>query len=171
MITHQAYWLRPVEETDLDWLKELRNHESTWSQLGHFIMLNDVRQRHWFESLSARSDVEYLIFGHHKDRLGLIRLTDIDRINRSACVGGDIHPAHRGKGHAVIMYRLIFRLCFEEWGLHRLWLLVLDTNEVAKHVYTKLGFIEEGKQRQAIFRNGQFIDYLMMSILESEYRK
>lgn len=171
MIRNGEYWLRPVEATDLSWIKNLRNDDTTWSQLGNFAFINDERQARWFERINGTDAIEYLVFGHKKDNLGLVRLTDIDRINRSMCVGGDILPERRGQGHAEHMYRLIFKLGFDIWGLHRLWLLVLSTNDVAKHVYQKLGFVEEGVQRQAIYRQGNFVDYILMSLLENEYKR
>ena len=171
MIKLDNYYLRSIEEDDLSWMKDLRNDESTWSNLGNFAPLNDYKQKKWFESLNSRDDAQYFVFGQDKENLGIVRITDIDRANRSMCVGGDILPDHRGKGHAKQMYKLIFKLGFDIWGLHRLWLMVLATNKVGIHVYQKMGFIEEGKQRQSIFKDGKFIDYVMMSILEDEYRK
>jgi RimJ/RimL family protein N-acetyltransferase len=55
--------------------------------------------------------------------------------------------------------------------MNRLWLLVLENNKVALSLYRKAGFVEEGRQRKAIFRDGRYLDYLMMSILRSEYEK
>lgn len=171
MIHHKKYWLRAVEESDLGWMKELRNDETTWSNLGHVVLLNDAMQRQWFERLTSRDDAHYFVFGQEQESLGIVRVTDVDRINRSMCVGGDILAAHRGKGHAKAMYELIFQLGFDVWNMHRLWLFVLASNAVGMHVYEKMGFRVEGKQREAIFRAGEYVDYVMMSILESEYRK
>ncbi len=170
MITQNNYWLRAVEEDDLTWMKELRNDESTWSQLGNFVFLNEARQKQWFEKINISDKVEYLVFGFKATNLGIVRLTEIDRINRSMCVGGDILPQHRGKKHALPMYELIQKLGFDVWGMNRLWLLVLATNEVAVHVYKKVGFKEEGVQRLAILKDGKFVDYVMMSILNDEYQ-
>jgi RimJ/RimL family protein N-acetyltransferase len=67
------------------------------------------------------------------------------------------------------MYKMIFDLCFNQYNINRLWLFVLDYNKIAISLYKKLGFIEEGKQRKAIFRNGNYHDYIMMSLLKTEY--
>jgi diamine N-acetyltransferase len=53
--------------------------------------------------------------------------------------------------------------------MNRLWLLVLENNEPAKNLYKKMGFVNEGVQRQAIFKEGQYHDYIMMSLLRGEY--
>lgn len=165
-----GYKLRPIELSDLEWTKSLRNDKRTWPFLGKFSLINSYRQEQWFKATSKRSDMEYLIFEYKKTPLGLVRLTDIDRINRSVCVGGDLLPEKRGQGYVYEMYKLIFELCFNIWGMHRVWLFVLENNERAIYAYKKLGFKEEGKQRQSVFRSGKYLDYIMMSILESELK-
>jgi RimJ/RimL family protein N-acetyltransferase len=96
-------------------------------------------------------------------------MTDIDFINSSACIGGDIAKEYRGNGFSTALYKLIFNLAFNEMNLNRCWLLVLDYNQRAKHIYEKLGFVYEGKQRKAVYKDGQYHDYHMMSILKEEY--
>jgi RimJ/RimL family protein N-acetyltransferase len=32
-----------------------------------------------------------------------------------------------------------------------------------------MGFVDEGMQRKAIYKSGQYLDYLNMSILKNEY--
>ncbi len=165
------FYLRAVEKKDLEWLRALRSDESTWSQLGTIAFIYEATQEKWFEDLSQRKDAEYLVLGRDKQNLGIVRLTEIDKTNRSMCVGGDILSHFRNKGYSKEMYKLIFKLGFDVMGMHRLWLLVLATNEKALHVYKSVGFKQEGLQREAIFRNGKFTDYLMMSILDREYTK
>lgn len=163
------YYLRPLEEEDLAWVKMLRNDPGTWPYLGSFHFINTFKQKKWYEKIITDMSQEYTVFGYKKSNLGIVRLTQIDRVNRSMCVGGDILPKHRGKGHARSMFVLIFKLGFEIWGMHRLWLFVLATNKLALSLYKKVGFKVEGKQRQAIFRERKFVDYLMLSLLADEY--
>jgi L-phenylalanine/L-methionine N-acetyltransferase len=57
-----------------------------------------------------------------------------------------------------------------EWArdteiVNRIELLVFARNEMAIHLYQKFGFVVEGRQRRAIFRNGEYLDDLMMALL------
>ena len=52
-------------------------------------------------------------------------------------------------------------------GFHRLWLLVAAYNQRARNLYTKLGFKEEGIQREGLYKNDQYFDYIMMSMLQN----
>ena len=47
-------------------------------------------------------------------------------------------------------------------GLRILTLTVFSTNKRAKHVYEKVGFKETGRIPKDIFKNGKFIDQLIM---------
>jgi RimJ/RimL family protein N-acetyltransferase len=57
-----------------------------------------------------------------------------------------------------------------EWAkgtgvVSRVELLVFTRNEMAIHLYQKFGFLVEGRQRRAIFRNGEYLDNLLMALL------
>ena len=164
------FGLRTIEFSDLSWLKDLRNDKSTWVYLEHVIPLNMSAQRKWMDELSSDKSKDYFIFtnGQNED-IGLVRVTDIDLINRKACIGLDIRKIYRGKKLSKIAYKLIFTYLFNYLNMNRLYLFVLSTNEVALNLYKNIGFIEEGRQREAIIRNNKKIDYIMLSVLKEEY--
>ena len=45
-----------------------------------------------------------------------------------------------------------------------------DFNPRAKHVYERVGFVHEGILRDAIFREGRYVDVHRMAILADEWR-
>jgi RimJ/RimL family protein N-acetyltransferase len=47
---------------------------------------------------------------------------------------------------------------------------VFDDNPRAIRVYERLGFVHEGRKREADFRDGKYRDKVMMSLLEGELR-
>jgi RimJ/RimL family protein N-acetyltransferase len=50
-------------------------------------------------------------------------------------------------------------------------LTVSEQNKGGIKAYTKAGFKEEGRLRQANFRNGKYHDKIVMSILAEEWKK
>jgi RimJ/RimL family protein N-acetyltransferase len=58
---------------------------------------------------------------------------------------------------------------FNEYGAHRVWLDVFDTNARARHIYRSLGFREDGVFREAILRDGEDYSLVLMSMLDREY--
>ncbi len=168
----RRFRLRPIRAGDLDYLRRLRNHPETRNYLGDPRRITAAQQKAWFRGLRGDRSRAYYLFEKRQENswlpLGMARTHDIDRRNRSVGVGGDIAPAHRGKGYGMILYRLIFELGFRKRRMHRLWLLVLDSNDRARRLYRKLGFQETGRQRKAIRRGGRYHDYILMDILAGE---
>lgn len=163
---HEGVALRVVEESDLDELRHLHNEFSTWANLTDPTAVTPVGQKKWFESgkvgLIAYSD--YLPF------IGYVRFDERDTVNRSVRIGLDVVKDLRGKGNGKRVYRMLLRYFFDFQNCHRVWLQVLSTNERGKALYRKVGFQREGKLRDAVFRDGKWLDYDVMSILEDEYR-
>jgi RimJ/RimL family protein N-acetyltransferase len=54
-------------------------------------------------------------------------------------------------------------------NMHRVYLQVFDFNSRAIALYEQLGFREEGRFRDAVFREGRYCDVVVMSMLESEF--
>jgi RimJ/RimL family protein N-acetyltransferase len=166
--------LRLIEERDLPFLTQLRSDPDVVKNLGTFVMLNEYRQMQWFKRVQENTSQLYMIFeifiNDKWQSGGLARITDIDMVNRSASVGGDIHKDFRGKKLSREMYKHIFAICFDYYNLHRIWLVVLENNILAYSLYKKMGFTEDGRQKDAILRNGKYYDYIMMSYI-SPYDK
>ena len=179
MFFHNGVGFRPLEECDLEDVRRLRNDQSTWIHLSDPTLISSKSQKAWFESLSQSKDkVYYAVFKMtkefpiiYRDFLGIIRMDQYDPLNRSARIGCDIVLGKRGEGYGTKTFRAIMFYLFNHLGLHRLWLCVLEGNEVAKKLYENVGFKEEGRMRDAVFRDGMYKDYVVMSILHDEYRK
>jgi diamine N-acetyltransferase len=77
--------------------------------------------------------------------------------------------ANPGRGTGRTILTELLRIAFEELHAHRVFLDVFDDNARARHLYESLGFVYEGKLRDAALRDGQFCSLRLMSILEHEY--
>lgn len=64
---------------------------------------------------------------------------------------------------------MILLYAFYELNLHRVGLDVIGNNTPAIRSYTAVGFQEEGRMREAVYRDGQRYDRIMMSILRREW--
>jgi RimJ/RimL family protein N-acetyltransferase len=172
MFKYEGVAIRLIEATDLEKMLQLRRSPDVWMQLGDIIMVGLEEQRRWFESLIGdKKRCYYVLCTDEIDFIGIVRTDEIDYVNRSIRVGGDILPEYQGRGYGKKMYRLLLKYCFDYLNMHRAWLLVLETNTVARNLYQKVGFSEEGRMRQAIFRNGEYQDYVMMSLLRDEWKE
>jgi len=102
--------------------------------------------------------------------IGTVGCFGIDWCSRNAELGVIIGSReHLGKGYGTEAVELLVSFAFNELGLHRIFLRVFDFNERAIQSFRKCGFVEEGRLREAYFREGTYHNILVMSLLEEEY--
>lgn len=165
-------YIRPIEENQLDLLRHHRNDYSTWVNLSDACSIHQDQQLAWYKKLVFDSTKKYFMLwttaGFGDQPIGLIRIDEIDYINRSARVGCDIFSNFRGNGLGTQAMELTKDYCFNVLNMHRLWLSVAEYNNVAYAVYKKVGFLTEGTQKDALYRFGKYNDYTMMSLIKGE---
>jgi RimJ/RimL family protein N-acetyltransferase len=170
MFEHNGICLRPIEECDLARMVSLRSEPEVWMNLGDITMINLKAQQEWFLRLAGDAKRRYYILATSEiDFLGIVRMDELDWINRSVRVGGDIVSDFRGKGYGKRLFQLLPKYAFDYLNLERIWLLVMEQNVRARALYCRSGFVEEGRQRRAVFRGGKYQDYIMMSLLREEW--
>lgn len=104
--------------------------------------------------------------------VGHVELDEIDLRNKSGrlcrvLVG---EPSFRGKGIGVQMTRKLLEVGFDQLGLHRIDLVVFDFNAAAIRCYERVGFVKEGRLRDARRIGSEYWSLDQMSILEHEWR-
>ena len=80
-----------------------------------------------------------------------------------------IGGSYGGQGYGTEATKMIVDFGFREMGLNRIGLGIWEYNERALRTFTKAGFREEGRARQAGFHNGEFHDKILLSQLADEY--
>lgn len=76
---------------------------------------------------------------------------------------------HWSKGYGREAVTLLLNYAFGEMDLHRVGLIVFAANERAVALYRRLGFVQEGRWRQFLRRDGVDQDVLVMGILRHEW--
>ena len=105
------------------------------------------------------------------ESLGHIGYEYLDLRRRNTELGiviGDRESLSKGIGTEAI--KLFLNVCFNEMGLHRVGLRVMDYNDRGRRCYEKCGFKQEGIHRAYHYTRGRWHDQILMSILEHEYR-
>jgi RimJ/RimL family protein N-acetyltransferase len=105
------------------------------------------------------------------DRLiGTCALSQLDADNGSALFHITIGEKDTwGRGYGTEATRLMIDHAFSGLGLHRVALSVFAFNERAIRSYRSVGFVVEGRAREAIWREGRWWDEISMSILQSDW--
>ncbi len=89
--------------------------------------------------------------------------------DRCGTLGIGIGLEHTGRGYGTDAVRVLVGYGFREFGLHRIQLTLAAFNVAGLRAYAKVGFVEEGRRRSAVFHDGHWYDEILMSILHDEW--
>jgi RimJ/RimL family protein N-acetyltransferase len=106
----------------------------------------------------------------HGTLVGGAELVDINWRNRSAKLAvwiGD--HAYRRRGCGSDAMSLALNYAFRVLGLNRVSQQIIEPNAPAMSCYRKAGFAEEGRVRQAEYRDGHYHDVIVLGILRDEW--
>ena len=163
--------LRGFEPEDVDALYQLRNSQDVLRSLGGFSKGYSRRSLvEWIEMhRNCADEALWAIALKDSDRcVGHVGLYRIDHRVRKAEFGIAIDASQQGKGFGRQATSAVLQFGFDELNLNKIDLSVLTTNIRAINLYERMGFRKDGILRDEQFRNGQYVDVLLMSILYRE---
>lgn len=155
--------LRPITIDDLEFFLNIRNECRNNLHDNREFSLTEAT--HWFKNNLPR----YYILELDRHKIGYFRTSHWDENNKHVSIGCDLHQDFRGRGLAKKGYVEFINYLFETYHFNKIYLEVLTTNQIAYNLYNKLGFVVEGIKRDEIYRDGTYIDSIMMSILHKEW--
>ena len=176
MITKGKIGLRAVEESDLEILKNWRNHQNFRKNFREFRELNSKNQLLWFDKISKSiNDFMFSIVELDSNELiGACGLLYIDWINRSAdfsfYIGKDF--LYIDEKYSIDAAKCLLKYGFETLNLNKIWMELYEfDNEKLNFFKEKLGFITDGKLRENCFSDGRYWDSYILSFTLSDYLK
>ena len=165
--------LRAIEETDLPILQEMINDpELENCVVGWSWPVSLAGQKAWYlENLKSTTNQRFII-EYENEAMGLIVLSDIDWKNRKATTGIKLsRQCPKGKGIGTDAVMALERYSFNELNLNRLEGSWFPENIASASLHKKCGWKEEGLQRKAIFKNGQYQDLVIVGCLKQDYEE
>ncbi|MGL5069051.1 MAG: GNAT family N-acetyltransferase [Sarcina sp.] len=162
--------LKPRDEVYFfEWLKDKDLVKFSSSIFQELNSKNKISE--WFNKLLVDNSYKKAIVNLENDEfIGYAGICNLSRVNLSGeyfiFIGNrDYHK----KGIGTIVTKKIIDNGFRILNLNRLMLTVSAENYGTCKVYEKSNFIKEGVMREAFYRDGKFIDKILMSILRSDW--
>ncbi|GEN46179.1 GNAT family N-acetyltransferase [Alkalibacillus haloalkaliphilus] len=174
MFSSNRLYLRKVEMEDTELYQSWRNDvDVMYSTNPSLDVYSYEDTRRFVENVLVNSNTSksYIIVERNGETpIGITSLINMDYKNRNAeCIIDLGNKQYWGKGYAKEALTLLLNYAFMEQNLHRVSLKVFDFNEAAIHLYQKLGFKEEGRSREALYRGGNWRDIIHMGLLKDEF--
>jgi UDP-4-amino-4,6-dideoxy-N-acetyl-beta-L-altrosamine N-acetyltransferase len=165
--------LKRVTQDDLERIMYWRMKPSVTKYMNTDPILDMEKQKEWYSKISRSDEMYYWIIWVDGVPIGLIGIIDIDRANRRCSwiwyIGED---EYRGKGIAKKIQLNLYDYVFETLGLNRLFSHILSYNEhEINNVHLACGYEVEGIMKQHVYKNGQYLDVVIMGITADRWRE
>lgn len=162
-------YLRLMTRDDTERIIRWRNSDAVRKNFIYQELFTREDHEHWIRTKVETGDVVQMIICDlaSGEPFGSVYIRDIDRQHNKAEYGIFIgEPSARGRGLGTAAAKLMLRYCFEEEGLHRVYLRALSGNEQAIRSYEKAGFQREGILRGDVKIDGKYADIVWMAAVE-----
>ena len=175
MIYGKRIRLRAPERADIPLFVKWLNDPEVRRGLARYLPISTAEEERWFEIMLDRPVVEHPLTIEIQPKgswwaIGNIAFFNIDWRVRMAEVGILIgEKEFWNQGYGTETMRLFLKHGFETLNLNRIFLVVYENNPRAIRAYEKAGFVLEGRQRQALYMDGEYIDMLMMSVIMKDF--
>lgn len=180
--------LRLCEEDDLEFVQVNRNHPAVRGPLTDSTPRNRKQVEEYFENRISDDDTYHFLVcdestdsadGDSSDAdedeqsdatpVGVVAIPWIREPHGVGSLMYWVAPEHQGNGYVTAGTRLVLDYVFREQGLHKVTASVIESNDASRHVLEKLGFVEEGRQREECFVDGHREDFYRYGLLASEW--
>ncbi len=172
LISERLY-LRPIERRDLPSLYASFNDPEIRALTGEVRPTSESGMESFLERINSDAERVWLVIVlKDGDKVigecGLLRMFPAWRTTDMSMIIGD--PAAWGQGYGTEAVHLLLDYAFGALNFHRIAIGVVGSNARALKFWEKAGFKREGLQRDGYFIRHHYEDFVMLSLLENEYR-
>ncbi|MBR1930174.1 MAG: GNAT family N-acetyltransferase [Lachnospiraceae bacterium] len=168
--TAVGIYLRLMTREDTDSIVAWRNREDVRRNFIYQELFTRESHEHWIRTRVETGQVVQMIICNLEDDMpfGSVYIRDIDRQHNKAEYGIFIgEPLARGRGVGTAAAKLMLAYCFDELGLHRVYLRALAGNGQAIRSYEKAGFVREGTLKDDVCIDGAYQDIVWMAAVKN----
>jgi RimJ/RimL family protein N-acetyltransferase len=173
-LTSQRVTLKPLTEYDMPYFVKWYSDPEIMRLTGDVEPLTQEKYAQWYRNTcNDANKVWFTIVVNENQRVigdaGLLRMFRPWQTTDMGVVIGE--KDMWGQGYGTDAGRRLLQYVFYDLGFHRVAIGVVGFNTRAVRFWTGLGFQQEGVQREGYYCDNTYSDFIMMSILEDEYRQ
>lgn len=161
--------LRKLEEKDAPFMLEwMHDKEITVGFQRPFWQATPETVLSFIQNSFDEENQNFAFVNAEDEYLGTISLKHISHVNDKAEYAVVARKCAQGTGAAKKATEELIRYAFDELGLHKVYLSVLEENVRAQKFYEKCGFIKEGLEVDAVKINGVYHNHMWYGIVNQK---
>jgi RimJ/RimL family protein N-acetyltransferase len=167
-------YFRPLEIDDIDkgWQKWINDENSSEFLDGIFPVSRESLIKYYSDNQPPNSVIFSICDKSNDKYFGNAKLGSIDWVNRRCTYGRLIGlEEYKNKGFGTEALVLLIKYGFLKLGMNRIYSGAIKDNIASLKSNEKVGFVKEGIQRNAIWRNGKFNDIISLAITKEDFEK
>jgi len=169
-MTGKKCYLAPIDLNDLEKYTEWLNDKEITKHLILYSHVISIENEKVFLEKLAKMHTYSIIDNETNELIGNCGLGDMDHLNQTAEAGIFIgNKNFWDKGYGTEALSLLLDYGFKALNLHNIFLRVYSFNERGKRSYEKIGFKVIGRKREALLRDLERHDIILMDILPNEF--
>lgn len=172
MIYGKGIYLREMLKDDIDSVYNLCvNDEVMRYDGGNSLGVSKEYLKENYSYFQVKSKKNYTIINSKGIMVGLISYRKSYYVNDVYYMSIAIGKQYWKMGYAKRSIKALLRYLFKNKKAHKVELEVVEANIAAVQCYKKCGFTEEGRRRKKYLYKGEYIDTILMGILEDEFEE
>lgn len=167
-----SYYVRSMNETDLYgdyplWFQDQK--VCKYNSHGKYAYTEQYF-RSFFDVINQSGNLIWAICHETDGHIGNIALQSISAVNQSAEFAIILgNHRHWGKGVAKLASDAILRHGFNKLNLRRIYCGTAATNLAMQQLASFMAMREEGRKREHLFLDGEWVDVIEYGVLKNEY--
>lgn len=158
-----------IKKSDLTFLRDARNDSSIRHWCRQHDLISDLDQERWYERQNQDPTISmYSILDLDGHLCGVCGLTSIDHIIRRAEFSLYIFPKCQKKGYGEVALKTLFNHGFLELNLNQIYGETFKGNP-ALSLFEKLGMSKDGLRRDFYYKDGKYVDSILISLMRTEW--
>ncbi|OPX90130.1 MAG: putative ribosomal N-acetyltransferase YdaF [Pelotomaculum sp. PtaB.Bin013] len=170
MFSIEGFKLRQIEKSDLEKILNWRNSDRIRANMFSDHIITMEEHLAWYQRIKQAQNVRCNIFEYNKEPIGLVNFTEIDRKN-SICFWGFYLGESKMLGTGLIMGYLGLNYAFNIVDIRKVYGQVFAFNLHSVNFFKKLGFMEEGRFRKHVIKNGVPEDVIFFGLFKEEWNR
>ena len=150
-------------DNEREMVRTWRNHDDVrkWMYTDHVI--SSEEHASFFETIkNDNRNFYWIIKGREDDYFGVVSLNRVDFRNKNSYFAIYANPYTKMPGAGRMFDKVVIKIAFEIFKFHSLRLEILEDNTSVINLHKKMGFKEEGRLKEHVFKDGRWKDVVVM---------